>query len=196
MPASTQNGHRAGRDSPYPPRSPPRSTSPRPHPAGDSPRRSAPAADPRRKRQSSQRAISKEAIVFSCSRPKLRIFDAGIKKGRPVSRTAPLFVAPARRQARDITSRCWQLALLAATSFSVTTALSTALPVASSALSTELAAAVVSALASVSMVFSVLVALSGSVILARGEAEREDRNGQCNFLHDRSIPSNVPLSRH
>jgi hypothetical protein len=28
----------------------------------------------------------------------------------------------------------------------------------------------------------------GSLRFARGQAEREDRNGQCNLLHDRSIP--------
>ena len=27
-----------------------------------------------------------------------------------------------------------------------------------------------------------------SLRFARGQAEREDRNGQCNLLHDRSIP--------
>src|SRR5687768_4325575 len=33
-----------------------------------------------------------------------------------------------------------------------------------------------------------------SVVLARGQAERQDRNGQGKLLHDRSIPSTVPFS--
>ena len=53
----------------------------------------------------------------------------------------------------------------------------------------DVVAALVSAAASVSM--CALVAdgiVLGAFVLARGQTEREDRNGHCNLLHDRSTP--------